>query len=135
MSSLAIIIIVVLSATLIYVWAKCQSLQKEVHSKENKENELKKLALVLQNINAYFLLIDKDFVVCDTNYYSLNRLPVQVGGFFIVSASSAWVPALSQMKVGLQPRRATSAMRGAGSGPKSSWAKVRCIFSPPLGVN
>ena len=80
MSSLAIIIIVVLSATLIYVWAKCQSLQKEVHSKENKENELKKLALVLQNINAYFLLIDKDFVVCDTNYYSLNRLPVQVGG-------------------------------------------------------
>ena len=80
MSSLAIIIIVVLSATLIYVWAKCQSLQKEVHSKENKENELKKLALVLQNINAYFLLIDKDFVVCDTNYYSLNRLPIQVGG-------------------------------------------------------
>ena len=80
MSSLAIIIIIVLSATLIYVWAKCQSLQKEVHSKENKENELKKLALVLQNINAYFLLIDKDFVVCDTNYYSLNRLPVQVGG-------------------------------------------------------
>ena len=80
MSSLAIIIIVVLSATLIYVWAKCQSLQKEVHSKENKENELKKLALVLQNINAYFLLIDKDFVVCDTNYYYLNRLPIQVGG-------------------------------------------------------
>ena len=80
MSSLAIIIIIVLSATLIYVWAKCQSLQKEVHSKENKENELKKLALVLQNINAYFLLIDKDFVVCDTNYYSLNRLPIQVGG-------------------------------------------------------
>lgn len=36
MSSLAIIIIIVLSATLIYVWAKCQSLQKEVHSKENK---------------------------------------------------------------------------------------------------
>ena len=36
--------------------------------------------MVLQNINAYFLLIDKDFVVCDTNYYSLNRLPVQVGG-------------------------------------------------------
>ena len=62
------------------MWAKCHSLQKEVHSKENKENELKKLALVLQNINAYFLLIDKDFVVCDTNYYSLNRLPIQVGG-------------------------------------------------------
>ena len=80
MSSLAIIVIIVLLAAFIYMWAKCQSLQKEVHSKENKENELKKLALVLQNINAYFLLIDKDFVVCDTNYYSLNRLPIQVGG-------------------------------------------------------
>ena len=77
MSSLAIIVIIVLLAAFIYMWAKCQSLQKEVHSKENKENELKKLALVLQNINAYFLLIDKDFVVCDTNYYSLNRLPIQ----------------------------------------------------------
>lgn len=55
MSSLAIIIIIVLSATLIYVWAKCQSLQKEVHSKENKENELKKLALVLQNIRLFMM--------------------------------------------------------------------------------
>ena len=80
MSSLAIIVIIVLLAAFIYMWAKCHSLQKEVHSKENKENELKKLALVLQNINAYFLLIDKDFVVCDTNYYSLNRFPIQVGG-------------------------------------------------------
>lgn len=80
MSLLAIIVIIVLLAAFIYMWAKCQSLQKEVHLKENKENELKKLALVLQNINAYFLLIDKDFVVCDTNYYSLNHLPVQVGG-------------------------------------------------------
>ena len=81
MSLLAIIVIIVLLAAFIYMWAKCQSLQKEVHLKENKENELKKLALVLQNINAYFLLIDKDFVVCDTNYYSLNHLPVQVGQY------------------------------------------------------
>ena len=29
----------------------------------------------------------------------------------MVTASSAWVPALSQMKVGLQPRRATAAAR------------------------
>ena len=79
MSSLAIIIIIVLSATLIYVWAKCQSLQKEVHSKENKENELKKLALVLQNINAYFLLIDKDFqsFALPTELWHLSRLRVQ----------------------------------------------------------
>ena len=38
MSSLAIIVIIVLLAAFIYMWAKCQSLQKEVHSKENKEN-------------------------------------------------------------------------------------------------
>ena len=76
MSSLAIIVIIVLLAAFIYMWAKCQSLQKEVHSKENKENELKKLALVLQNINAYFLLIDKDFVVCmnNANYVVSVRL-------------------------------------------------------------
>ena len=37
---------------------------------------------------------------------------------FMVRASTSWVPALSQMKVGLQPRRATAAIRGAGSGPK-----------------
>ena len=54
---------------------------------------------------------------------------------FMVKASSAWVPALSQIKVGLQPRRATSSISGTGSGPNSSWSKVRCIFSPPLGVN
>mgnify|MGYP000267212267 CR=1 FL=1 len=41
MSSLAIIVIIVLLAAFIYMWAKCHSLQKEVHSKENKENELK----------------------------------------------------------------------------------------------
>ena len=40
MSSLAIIVIIVLLAAFIYMWAKCQSLQKEVHSKENKENEV-----------------------------------------------------------------------------------------------
>ena len=39
MSSLAIIVIIVLLAAFIYMWAKCHSLQKEVHSKENKENE------------------------------------------------------------------------------------------------
>ena len=49
-------------------------------------------------------------------------------------ASTSWVPADSQMMVGLQPRRASSAMRGAGSGPKSVWSKVRWTFSPPLGV-
>ena len=54
MSSLAIIVIIVLLAAFIYMWAKCQSLQKEVHSKENKENELIMLALVWQKINGFF---------------------------------------------------------------------------------
>ena len=36
---------------------------------------------------------------------------------FMVRASSAWVPADSQMKVGDQPRRAISAASGAQLGP------------------
>lgn len=44
-------------------------------SKEVMQSLLDRTTMVLQNINAYFLLIDKDFVVCDTNYYSLNKLP------------------------------------------------------------
>ncbi len=39
------------------------------------QRKLDQTTMILQNINAYFLLIDKDFIVCDTNYYSLNKLP------------------------------------------------------------
>ena len=55
---------------------------------------------------------------------------------FMVRASLACVPALSQMKVGDQPRRAIARASGAQSGPyPSSSSKVRWHFSPPPGVN
>ena len=44
-------------------------------SKDVIQRKLDQTTMILQNINAYFLLIDKDFIVCDTNYYSLNKLP------------------------------------------------------------
>lgn len=44
------------------------------------QRKLDRATLILQNINAYFLLIDKEFIVCDTNYYSLNRLPAPEAG-------------------------------------------------------
>ena len=44
-------------------------------SKDVVQRKLDQTTMILQNINAYFLLIDKDFIVCDTNYYSLNKLP------------------------------------------------------------
>ena len=43
---------------------------EESGSKDTLQSKLDRATLVLQNINAYFLLIDKDFIVCDTNYYS-----------------------------------------------------------------
>ena len=43
-------------------------------SKDVIQRKLDQTTMILQNINAYFLLIDKDFIVCDTNYYSLNKL-------------------------------------------------------------
>ena len=48
------------------------------------------------------------------------------------AASSAWVPALSQMMVGVSPRSFSSASSGAWGGPYSVSAKVRWHFSPPL---
>ncbi len=57
MSSLAIIVIIVLLAAFIYMWAKCQSLQKGAFEGKNKENELKKLALVFAE-HQCLLLID-----------------------------------------------------------------------------
>ena len=53
---------------------------EESGSKDTLQSKLDRATLVLQNINAYFLLIDKDFIVCDTNYYSLNKLPAPETG-------------------------------------------------------
>lgn len=80
MVALAVIIISILLILLIYTQLKCRSLQNVVYSKETKPDKSKDPNLILQNINAYFLLIDRDFIVRDTNYYSLNGLPVPVDG-------------------------------------------------------
>lgn len=44
------------------------------------QNKLERANLILQNINAYYLLIDEDFIVCETNYFSLNELPAPTDG-------------------------------------------------------
>lgn len=76
MVALSVIIISILLILLIYTQFKCRSLQNVVYTKETKPDKSKDPNLILQNINAYFLLIGRDFIVRDTNYYSLNGLPV-----------------------------------------------------------
>lgn len=56
-----IIIIVILLTSLIYVILKYQATRKKELIMQQKEKEM-------QIIKAYFLLIDKDFVVRQTNY-------------------------------------------------------------------
>lgn len=80
MVTLTVFIIAILAVSLIYVLLKCRSLRKEVRSKEAEQDKSVIPTLILQNINAYFLLIDRDFVVRDTNYYYLNGLPAPVDG-------------------------------------------------------
>lgn len=80
MVALAVIIISILLILLIYTQLKCRSLQNVVYPQETKPDKSKDPNLILQNINAYFLLIDRDFIVRDTNYYSLNGLPVPEDG-------------------------------------------------------
>ncbi|WP_303207099.1 sensor histidine kinase [Bacteroides oleiciplenus] len=53
---------------------------KEASSEETIQRKLDQSTMILQNINAYFLLIDEEFIVRDTNYYSLNRLPAPEDG-------------------------------------------------------
>lgn len=81
MELLPFIFIAILSAFLVYTLIKYYSVKKELHSKESLYNsKLNQSDAILQNINVYFMLIDKDFVVHDTNYYSLNGLAVPVDG-------------------------------------------------------
>lgn len=74
---LLVFVIAILALCLIYIQVKYRSAKKELIEKEAKKQQS---IMVLQNINAYFLLIDTDFVVKDTNYYSLNGLPVPQEG-------------------------------------------------------
>nr|WP_294476475.1 ATP-binding protein [uncultured Bacteroides sp.] len=74
---LLMFIIAILALYLIYTKVKYRSVKKDLIEKEAKNQQS---TIVLQNINAYFLLIDTDFVVQKTNYYSLNGLPVPQDG-------------------------------------------------------
>lgn len=74
---LLVFVIAILALYLIYIQVKYQSAKKELIEKDAK---IQQSTMVLQNINAYFLLIDTDFVVQDTNYYLLNGLPVPQDG-------------------------------------------------------
>lgn len=69
-----LIIIAILIALLIFVWMKYRSVKvkEAVLLKKNEEAKI-----ILHNINAYFLLIDKDYIVRETNYYSLNGIPIE----------------------------------------------------------
>lgn len=80
MNILLFIIIAVLLVLLICTQTKYRLIKKKLSSKEIEEGTLKQSDLVLHNINVYFLLINKDFIVCDTNYYSLNGLSIPTDG-------------------------------------------------------
>ena len=74
------IIIAVMLLILVYTQVRCRNLKKDLGIKEVEQRKLGQLELILQNINVYFLLINRDFIVCETNYYSLNGLPAPVEG-------------------------------------------------------
>ncbi len=72
-------ITIILLAAFIYVLVKYQTVKKDMNSMAAVMlHESNELTSILQNINVYYLLIDRDFVVHNTNYYALNHLtPVE----------------------------------------------------------
>ena len=59
----------------IFITVKYQQGQKKVCRRERENSrERQKEDLIFRNVNAYLLLIGKDFVVQKTNYYSLNDI-------------------------------------------------------------
>lgn len=76
--NLLYIIIVMLLVLLVYMQVKCRMLKKDLGLKEIEQGALKRFELIQQNINVYFLLINRDFIVCETNYYALNGLSMSV---------------------------------------------------------
>lgn len=69
------IIIAILLLLLIYTQIRFESLKKKTDvEKTDISHQCNELNLLLQNVNVYFLLIDQDFIVHQTNYYHLNRL-------------------------------------------------------------
>ncbi len=75
MELLTFAIILVLLILLIYLLVKHRKLKEELHQAIVERGELLQSDLVLHRLGAYFLLVNENNVVCDTNYYSLNGLP------------------------------------------------------------
>lgn len=68
-------ITVILLTAFIYVLIKYQSVKKNMNLEASVMlRESNELTSILQNINVYYLLIDRDFIVHNTNYYTLNHL-------------------------------------------------------------
>lgn len=66
-------------AIAVVIGSKYKNIKKKFVQKEQKlQTEVYQANLVLQNMNVYFLLINKDFIIRRTNYYDLNRIaPVE----------------------------------------------------------
>lgn len=75
MDLLSLAIILVLLFLQVWLLVKYRGLKKEMRQKDLERERLLLSDLVLHRLNAYFLLVDKNNVVCDTNYYALNGLP------------------------------------------------------------
>lgn len=75
MDLLSLAIILVLLFLLVWLLVKYRGLKKKMRQKDLEQERLLLSDLVLHRLNAYFLLVDKNNVVCDTNYYALNGLP------------------------------------------------------------
>lgn len=66
---------IILLAAFVYVLIKYQLVKKKMNSRASVMlHESNELTSILQNINVYYLLIDKNFIVRNTNYYALNHL-------------------------------------------------------------
>lgn len=69
------ILIAILLILLICTQIKFRLYKKKVKKGQSVlQHKCTEQDLILQNINVYYLLIDKDFIVCNTNYYALNNL-------------------------------------------------------------
>lgn len=69
------IIIAILFVISIFVTVKYRTAKLREIASLRKVDEAK---VILHNIKSYFVLIDKDYIVRDTNYYHLNELPVDI---------------------------------------------------------
>lgn len=71
------IIIAALIAFIIYSIVRSRYAYGDSYQKEaGLQGMLQEADLILQNVNTYYLLINKDFIVKKTNYYLLNQIPV-----------------------------------------------------------